>query len=416
MSTALEKIAVVGAGQAAISAIAALRQAGFQGAINLIGEEPFPPYQRPPLSKAYMKGQVDAERLYVKPQPWYEDNGIELALDTRATGIDTDTRRVATDQGRQIDYDALLIATGSRARKLTLPGADLTNVFELRTLTDVAKIRSTLVQGANLVVIGAGYIGLEAAAAATQLGVRVTVLEYAERVLERVTSPILSEFFVRKHRAEGVEIQTNARIKQLVGAKGRVSGVELEDGTVLPADAVLVGIGIVPNEQLASDAGIRCNNGIVVDRDARTSDRFVFAAGDCTHRPLVHYAREGRLESVHNAVEQGKLAAAAMLGKPRPLEDCPWFWSDQYDVKLQIAGLSAGYDDLVIRGDVNSGHFAAFYLRESRLIATDAVNSPQEFLLSKRLIAAYSIIDPATLADTTRSMKEIAAASSAALE
>ena len=412
----MKKIAVIGAGQAAISAIVSLRQAGFQGAIRLIGEEPFPPYQRPPLSKTYMKGQVDAERLFFKPAPWYTDNAIDLALDTRATGIDTGARRVATDPGGHIDYDALLIATGSRARKLTLPGADLANVFELRTLTDVARIRSSLAQGANLVVIGAGYIGLEAAAAATQIGVNVTVVEYAERVLERVTSPILSEFFVRKHRAEGVEIQTSARIEKLVGAKGRVSGVELRDGTVLPADAVLVGIGIVPNQELASDAGIQCNNGIVVDRDARTSDRFVFAAGDCTHRPLVHYAREGRLESVHNAIEQGKLAAAAMLGKPRPLEDCPWFWSDQYDVKLQIAGLSAGYDDIVIRGDVNSGHFAAFYLKESRLIATDAINSPQEFLLSKKLITAHSIFDPAALADTTRSIKEIAASCSAGLE
>lgn len=416
MSTILEKIVVIGAGQAAISAIAALRQGGFQGAIKLIGEEPFPPYQRPPLSKTYLKGQLDAERLFVKPEPWYEDHGVDLALATQATRIDTDARRVTTDLGGHVDYDALLIATGSRARKLTLPGSELTNVFELRTLTDVGEIRSNLVQGINLVVIGAGYIGLEAAAAATQMDVKVTVLEYAERVLERVTSPMVSEFYVRKHRSEGVEIRTGARIGKLIGAAGRVTGVVLEDGTVLPADTVIVGIGIVPNEELASDAGIRCSNGIVVDRDARTSNSFVFAAGDCTHRPLVHYAREGRLESVHNAIEQGKLAAAAILGKPRPLEDCPWFWSDQFDVKLQIAGLSAGYDDIAVRGDVDSGRFAAFYLKESRLIATDAINSPQEFLLSKKLITAHSKIDPATLADTTRSMKEIAANCPAALE
>lgn len=401
-------VVVVGGGQAAASAIMALRQWGFDGGITLIGDEPFPPYQRPPLSKAYMKGEMAEERLFFKHAPWYEDNGIDLVLATEATAIDRDGKSVEIEHGGHVDYDTLIVCTGSRARKLELPGAKLDNVFDLRSLTDVERIKPTLVDGKNIIIVGAGYIGLEAAAVASQMGLNVTVLEYAPRVLARVTSPLVSEFYEHEHRSHGVDIHTDARLERLVGDNGEVSGAELANGTIIPADVVLVGIGIVPNEELASAAGIDCNDGILVDREARTSDPDIYSAGDCTRRPLVHYNRDGRLESVHNAIEQGKLAAAAILGQPRPTEDCPWFWSDQYDLKLQIAGLSQDYDELIVRGEPESRKFAAFYLRDGKLLSTDAVNSPPEFIISKKLIVTGAKLDPAILADTSVSMKDIA--------
>ena len=400
-------VVVLGAGQAAVSAIATLRQSGYEGSITLVGEEPFLPYQRPPLSKAYLKGELAEERLYFKPSSWYRDNDIELLLSTRANDIDRAARQVALEHGGYLDYDALVIATGSRARKLNLPGVGLDNVFDLRSLTDVERIRPKMIDGLDVVVVGAGYIGLEAAAVARKMGLNVTVLEYAPRALSRVTSRLVSEFYEKEHRSQGVDIRPGSRLEELVGENGRVSGARMRDGSVLHADVVLVGIGIVPNEELASASGLQCDNGIVVDRDARTGDPNIYAAGDCSNRPLVHYGRHGRLESVHNAIEQGKLAAAAILGKPRPVEDCPWFWSDQYDIKLQIAGLSAGFDEFVVRSDPGSRRFAVFYLKDSKLIAADAVNAPQEFVSSKRLIVSRPEVDRAALADPTVPMKQL---------
>ena len=405
---------VIGGGQAGAQALQSLRQGGYTGALTMIGDEPALPYQRPPLSKAYMKGEMTEERLYFRPAPWYQDQNIEVILSTRATGIDRTNRKVELAHGGHVDYDALIIATGSRPRPLPLKGATLQGVHDLRDLSDVERIRPNMIAGRKMVIIGAGYIGLEAAAVARQMGLDVTVLEMAPRVLARVTSPVMSAFFEREHRAQGVIILTDARLDHLDGTDGKVSAAILADGTRLDADIVLVGIGILPNEELARDAGIACNNGILVDRDARTSDPRVFAAGDCASRPLVHYGRSGRLESVHNAIEQGKLAAAAILGKPRPAEDCPWFWSDQYDLKLQIAGLSQDYDEIVVRGDPKDRKFAAFYLRNGTLIAVDAVNSAPEFLASKKLIMTGAKLAPATLSDTSISMKDIAAAATAA--
>lgn len=412
--TGASRIVVIGGGQAGAQALQSLRQGGYTGALTMIGDEPALPYQRPPLSKAYMKGEMTEERLYFRPAPWYQDQNIEVILSTRATGIDRTNRKVELAHGGHVDYDALIIATGSRPRPLPLKGATLQGVHDLRDLSDVERIRPNMIAGRKMVIIGAGYIGLEAAAVARQMGLEVTVLEMAPRVLARVTSPVMSAFFEREHRAQGVIILTDARLDHLDGTDGKVSAAILADGTRLDADIVLVGIGILPNEELARDAGIACNNGILVDRDARTSDPRVFAAGDCASRPLVHYGRSGRLESVHNAIEQGKLAAAAILGKPRPAEDCPWFWSDQYDLKLQIAGLSQDYDEIVVRGDPKDRKFAAFYLRNGTLIAVDAVNSAPEFLASKKLIMTGAKLAPATLSDTSISMKDIAAAATAA--
>ena len=405
---------VIGGGQAGAQALQSLRQGGYKGALTMIGDEPALPYQRPPLSKAYMKGEMTEERLYFRPAPWYQDQNIEVILSTRATGIDRTSRKVELAHGGHVDYDALIIATGSRPRPLPLKGATLQGVHDLRDLSDVERIRPNMIAGRKMVIIGAGYIGLEAAAVARQMGLDVTVLEMAPRVLARVTSPVMSAFFEAEHRAKGVTILTDAHLDHLDGTDGKVSAAILADGTRLDADIVLVGIGILPNEELAREAGIACNNGILVDRDARTSDPRVFAAGDCASRPLVHYGRSGRLESVHNAIEQGKLAAAAILRKPRPAEDCPWFWSDQYDLKLQIAGLSQDYDEIVVRGAPKDRKFAAFYLRNGTLIAVDAVNSAPEFLASKKLIMTGAKLAPATLGDTSISMKDIAAAATAA--
>ena len=408
-----QRIVIVGGGQAGAQVLQSLRQGGFTGSLTLVGDEAALPYQRPPLSKGYMKGEVGEERLYFKPSAWYEDQDIELRLGTHVTKIDRASRQVRLGDGGHLAYDWLILATGSRPRPLPVHGADLGGVHDLRTLADVGRLRPGMVAGRRMVIIGAGYIGLEAAAVARQLGLEVTVIEMAPRVLSRVTSPVLSEFYAAEHRRQGVTILTGVQLSHLEGNDGEVSAAVLADGTRLPADLVLSGIGILPNEDLAKDAGIACSDGILVDRDARTSDPHVFAAGDCASRPLVHFGRSGRLESVHNAIEQGKLVAAAILGLPRPVEDCPWFWSDQYDLKLQIAGLSQGYDTHVIRGDPASRRLAVFYLKNATLIAVDAVNSPAEFLASKKLIMSGTKLAPGALIDTSTPMKDIAARAAA---
>ncbi|MCZ4297121.1 FAD-dependent oxidoreductase [Henriciella marina] len=409
LSTA-KNIVVIGGGQAGAQAVQSLRQFGYEGAITLVGDEAALPYQRPPLSKAYMKGELAEDRLYFKPAAWYEDNKVETLLSQRVKKIDRANRQVLLQHGGHLDYDAVIIATGSRPRPLPVEGADLENVFELRGLSDVEHIQPKMISGQKLVIVGAGYIGLEAAAVARQLGLEVTVLEMEQRALARVTSPVISSFYEALHMEHGVDVRCGARLGSLKGKDGKLTHAVLASGEEIEADMVLAGIGIIPNVELAEDAGLPCKNGIIVDEDARTSDPRIFAAGDCTVRPLAHYARTGRLESVHNAIEQGKLAAAAIMGKPRPALDCPWFWSDQYNIKLQIAGLSQGYDEIVVRGDVEAKKFAAFYKKNGRLIAVDAINSPPEFIASKRLIMSGASVASETLADTSISMKEIAAA------
>ncbi len=403
-----QSIVIVGAGQAAAQAVQSLRQGGYAGALTLIGEEPHLPYQRPPLSKAYMKGELDEERLYFRLADAYAAWSVDCVLNTRATEIDRAARTLATDHNTYA-YDALILATGARPRALPVPGADLANVFDLRTLGDVEAIKPHMQADKRLVIIGAGYIGLEAAAVARQLGLDVTVLEMAPRVLARVAGPALSAFYEDEHRRQGVAIRTGVQLSHLQGEAGHVSAAVLTSGEVIAADLVLVGIGIVPNDELARAAGLACGNGIYTDRDARSSDPRIFAAGDCAARPLVHYGRSGRLESVHNAIEQGKLAAAAIMGLKRPAEDCPWFWSDQYDLKLQIAGLSAGYDEAVLRGNPASRRFAIFYLKNGTLIAVDAVNAAPEFLVAKKLISAAAKLAPERLGDTSIPIKDIAA-------
>ncbi|WP_322011926.1 NAD(P)/FAD-dependent oxidoreductase [Paraburkholderia sp. J12] len=410
MEGAGSTVVIVGAGHAGGNAAALLRQYGFEGRVVLVGAEPVPPYHRPPLSKAYLKGETDVERLWLKPRAFYDENRIELVLGAAATALDAAGKTLTLADGRQIAWDKLILATGSVPRALAIPGHDLHGVVALRSLADADVLRERVQPGEKLVVIGAGYIGLEAAAAARQLGHDVTVLEAAPRVLGRVTGEAVSAFYAGEHRAKGVDLRLGAQIAAFVGEAGKLRGVQLADGEIVPATLALVGIGIAPDVALAQQAGLVCTNGVQVDDDARTSDPDIYAIGDCASRPLAHYGRTGRLESVHNAVEQAKLAAAAIVGKPRPACDAPWFWSDQYDLKLQTVGLLEGYDETVVRGDPAARRFAVYYLKGRTLLAVDAVNAMPDFLCGKKLVGSGKPLDLDALRDPATDIGKFAAA------
>jgi 3-phenylpropionate/trans-cinnamate dioxygenase ferredoxin reductase subunit len=401
------RVVVVGAGQAGGEVAIQLRRMGWQGHVTVLGAETAPPYQRPPLSKKYLAGQMATDDLWLRPRETFAEERIALGTGERVVHADLDARAVTTGDGEVHAFDHLVFATGSTPRRIALPGAELGGVHVLRSITDVDGLRPALLPGARLVIVGAGYIGLEVAAVARGLDVAVTVLEAAPRVLARVTGPEMSAFYDQVHRDAGVDVRTGARLEAFEG-DGQVAAVRLADGQRIEADVVLVAIGIVPDDALARASGVHCEDGIVVDADARTSAPGVYAIGDCARRPLVHYDRRlSRLESVHNALEQAKLAAAAITGAPRPTEETPWFWSDQYDLKLQIAGISAGADRVVLRGDPGTRRFAAFSLAAGRLIAVDAVNAPAEFMAGRKLIAQRAEVAPERLADTSVSMKDI---------
>lgn len=404
------RVVVVGAGQAGGEAVQRLRAYDPNVEITLIGEEPCAPYQRPPLSKKYLAGELDMERLLLRPARVYEQEHIAFLPGRRAVWIDRTSKRVRLDGGQELAFDALILATGSRPRKLPLAGADLAGVHLFRTAADVDAIRESFKPGARLVIFGAGYIGLEVAAVARQRGLEVTVLEAAVRPLARVTSPEVAGFFLDEHVAKGVRFALNTQAAIIKGVD-RVRAVGLADGSEIAADLVIVGVGIAPETSLAQQCGLAVENGVIVDRRMRTSDPAIYAIGDCVARPLVHYGdRLARLESVHNAIEGGKIAAAAIMGQPPPVEEAPWFWSDQYDLKLQIAGLSQGYDRLVLRGTPKERAFAAFYFSGPRLIAVDAINRPAEYLGAKQLIQKGKSVAPEQLADLSKAMKEIVAA------
>ena len=340
---------------------------------------------------------------------WYAAQNVEVLTKTTVTSIDVKANTAETNTGKTLSFDHLVFATGSRNRQLPMEGADLGNVFGLRDLADVDALRPHVGEDKKLVIIGAGYIGLETAAVAKTLGTDVTVLELADRVLARVTSPVISTFYEALHSRHGVAIKTACSTSSINGKDGKVESVTLSTGEVLSCDALLIGIGILPNIEIAKTAGIKCEDGILVNENGLTNLPHVYAAGDCAKRRIMPYDRMGRLESVHNAIEQGKQVAAAILDKPAPKLDCPWFWSDQYNIKLQIAGLSTGYDDFVIRGDKGSEKFSVFYFKNDVLIAADAINSPPEFMTAKRLITAEAKVPPNWLADSDHSLKEIAA-------
>ncbi len=390
-------IVVVGASHAAVQAIDTLHREGHGSQVVLIGDESEPPYNRPPLSKKYFTGELARERLQLRSAQFYEHGGVTMRLGVRVTAIDRAAQRLRLSDGGELAWERLLLCVGSRARRLDVPGADLRGIHYLRTMADVDAIRADLAVARRLVVIGAGYIGLEAAASARHLGLEVTVLEAADRPMQRVVCPALSEFYRARHEREGVRIHCNVAVSGFTG-DGRVQGV-LCGAQEFPADVVITGVGIAPDVTLAAAAGLKCDNGIWVDESCRTSDPNVYAAGDCTNHPSVHYGRRIRLESVDNAVEQGRVAASAICGKDVRHDHVPWFWSDQYDVKLQIAGLSQGHDQTVVRGEPGGGHFAIYYLSQGELIAVDAVNSPKDFMSGRRWIAERRHPDAAKLAD-----------------
>jgi len=405
----IKRIIIIGAGQAGGETAQRLRQAGFTGDITLIGEEPCAPYQRPPLSKAYLKGDLPMDRLLLRPPSVYAEEHITFVSPSKAVWIDRAGKKVRVEGGRELPYDALVLATGARPRKLPLVGADLDGVHLFRTAADVDAIRPRFIEGAKLIVIGAGYIGLEVAAVARQRGLEVTVIETAVRPLARVTSPEVAGFFLDEHTRQGVRFVLGGQ-PALIKGKEHVTGVALADGGELPADIVIAGIGVTPETTLAQHSGLTIDNGIVTDSECRTSDPHIFAVGDCAARPMAHFDnRVCRLESVHNAVEGAKIVAAVLTAGKAHNVEAPWFWSDQYDLKLQIAGLFQGYDHVVFRGVMADRSFAAFYYKGDRLIAVDAVNRPGEYLGAKMLIQSGRTIAQDVIADESKPMKELVA-------
>lgn len=402
-----ETVVIAGAGHAAGQLVVSLRQNKYAGRIVLVGDEPYLPYQRPPLSKKFLAGAMDADRLLVKPAGFYEETGVELRLDTSIAAIDRNKKCLRSTDDDEIPYDKLVLGLGSRARKLPVEGAKLQGVHYLRSIADVAGIREDFQSGRRLVVIGAGYIGLEVAAVAQQAGLVVTVIEMADRVMSRVVSPEISDFYQIEHTNQGVRFRLSTSVSALKGKK-RVKSVTTSDDEEIPADLVVIGVGILPNTELATAAGLDVENGIVVDDHCRTGDPDIYAMGDCTSHPNAIYDRRLRLESVHNALEQAKTAAANICGKDASYCQVPWFWSDQYDLKLQIAGLSEGYDGVAVRGNPAERSFSCLYLMENRLIAVDAINAPRDFVQSKQLIADRNEIDHGLLDDATVALKDLA--------
>lgn len=403
-----ETLIIAGAGHAAGQLVTSLLQQSYAGRIVLLGEESWLPYQRPPLSKKFLAGDIGPERLFVKPAAFYEDERIELLLGTQLERIDRETRRIHTNRGQALHYDKLVLALGAEPRRLDLPGIDLAGVSYLRNIADVEAIRKSLEHAGKLTIVGAGYIGLEVAAVVSAMGVEVTVIEAQDRVMSRVVAPEVSAFYQDAHRANNVRLLLSTGVRGFSGRGGSVSSVELDNGEHVETDAVIVGVGVLPNTSIADAAGLDVGNGIIVSTRCVTSDPDIYAIGDCTWHPNPLLGRDIRLESVQNALEQAKTAAASLCGQEAEYAQVPWFWSDQFDLKLQIVGLSAGYDDTVIRGEPASSSFSCVYLKDGKLIAIDAVNSPRDFMQSKKLIAEGAVIDPGLLADASLALKDMA--------
>jgi 3-phenylpropionate/trans-cinnamate dioxygenase ferredoxin reductase component len=401
----ISTILIIGGGQAGAQAIDTLRKEGFGGRLVLIGDEPQLPYQRPPLSKKYLCGEMAAERLLFRHQSFYDEHRIELKLGRQAVRLDAAARQVELAGGETLTYDRLLLCLGAESRRLTCPGAALAGVHYLRGLADVAPIQTGFKPRARVVVIGGGYIGLETAATCRKMGCEVTVLEMADRIMNRVVAPTVSQYFAAEHRVHGVNILCDMRVTRLEGRE-RVERVVCADGSSHEADLVIVGVGAVATTELARSAGLACDNGIVVDEYCRTSDAAIYAAGDCTNHPSPRFGRRVRLESVDNAFEQAKTAALNMLDRPVAHDRVPWFWSDQFDNKLLIVGLSQDYDRQVLRGDPASRSFSVCYLKGSELLAVEAVNHSKDYMAARKLIADRTPLQADRLADAALALKD----------
>jgi 3-phenylpropionate/trans-cinnamate dioxygenase ferredoxin reductase subunit len=401
----LSSVVIVGAGQAGYQTAASLRQEGYEGAITLIGDEPGVPYQRPPLSKAYLLGKITAPTLNFRPHTFYEEKHI-TRLQDRVTTIDRGSRLVELASGGTVAYDHLVLAVGARNRELSVPGADLDGVFGLRTLADADALSPRVRAVRDVVVIGAGFIGLEFAAVAAALGTKVHVLELGPRPMARAISPRMSEVFASAHAAWGVTLSFNQGVARVLGADGKVTGVETPDGTVLPAELVVYGIGVVPNVQLAGEAGLEVENGVRVDSELLTSDPAISAIGDGASFPSLHSGAHVRLESVQNAVDQARHVAARLMGKsPGAYAALPWFWTDQGELKLQIAGLADGCDETLVVGSPDTRQMSVLCFRQGRLIAVESVNRPVDHMSARKILARASGLTPAQAAEAGFDLK-----------
>jgi 3-phenylpropionate/trans-cinnamate dioxygenase ferredoxin reductase subunit len=381
----MEELVVIGGGQAAIQCVASLRKEGYSGSITLVGEENHLPYQRPPLSKGFLSGATESDRLYLKKIEFFQENSIQLNLGVTADRIDRDNCIVHLSDDKSIGYDKLVLATGSRVRKLKFPGSDLEGINYLRGIDDAESLKEGLLKSKTLVIVGAGYIGLEVAAVATEFDTKITVIEMADRVMNRTVDPIISDYYQELHSKNGVDFILNESLEKVDGDKA-VEQVICSGGSSIQADILVIGAGVIPNIELAEESGLNCDNGISVNEYGQTEDSKIFACGDCTNHPNEKLNRRLRLESVHNAMEQSKTVATSVMGNRTAYNQIPWFWSDQYDHKLQIVGLSGDHDEVLIRGNQEESKFMLFYLKGEELIAVDAVNNPKEFLICRKLV------------------------------
>ena len=398
-------VAIVGTGQAGFQAAASLRQEGFAGRIVMIGDEPVRPYQRPPLSKSYLARDSSLDELWLRPETFYAQHQIEVLAGETVTALDRTERRLRLASDSELSWDHLVLATGARFRPLAVPGAELDGVLPLRTLADADVLRERLDQAREVVVIGAGFIGLEFASVAIARGATVHIIEVTQQPMGRVVSATISKYFTDAHRRWGAEVLLGTGVTRILGTGGRVTGVETTGGRHLPADLVLICIGVVPNAELAREAGLAVDNGIVVDERLATADPAILAIGDCANFPTPFAIGRVRLESVQNAVDQGRSVAAYIVGKPAPYDKVPWFWSDQRDVKLQIAGITVGHDNAVLRGDPESGHFSVFCFRTGRLIGVESVNQAADHVVARRLLAGNPKLAPEQAADVSYDLR-----------
>lgn len=402
----MEKLVIIGAGQSAIQCITSLKKEGYSGSITLVGEEEHLPYQRPPLSKGFLEDSINKERLYFKKLDFFTENKIQLHLGSSAEKVDMENNKVYLSDRYELEFDKLVFATGSRVRHLDFPGSDLSSIRYLRGLDDAESIKNDLKISQNLVVIGAGYIGLEVAAIAAKNNISVSVIEMADRVMNRTVDPQISQYYLELHQKNGVTFKFNTSLEEIKGDKS-VQSVICSDGTEIKADTVIIGAGIIPNFELAEDAGIDCTNGIEVDEYGRTNLKNIYACGDCTNHPNKLLNKNLRLESVHNAMEQAKTVASSIMSNPSEYSQIPWFWSDQYDHKLQIVGLSGDHDTVTMRGDTSDSKFMLFYTREDELIAVDSINNSKEFLICRKLVTNKVKIKPSMISDPTTNLNDL---------
>ena len=402
----MENLLIIGAGQSAIQCISTLKKEGYSGSITLVGEEEHLPYQRPPLSKGFLEDSLNKERLYFKKLEFFTENKVQLYLGLSAEKLEIANQKVYLSDNSELEFDKLVFATGSRVRYLDFPGSELKSIFYLRDLDDAEAIKKDLETSENLVIIGAGYIGLEAAAIAAKKNKKVTIIEMADRVMNRTVDPQISEYYLNLHESYGVKFHFNTSLETINEVSNSLE-VVCSDGTEVKADSVLIGAGVVPNIELAEEAGINCDNGIIVNEFGQTNFKNIYACGDCTNHPNKILNKNLRLESVHNAMEQAKTVASSVMNNPMEYNQVPWFWSDQYDHKLQIVGLSGDHDMVTMRGNTNDAKFMLFYTKDEELIAVDAINNPKEFLISRKLVANKVKIKPKVISDLNTNLNDL---------